>query len=50
VPVGAGIVQNISEHFDLGLRFSFDNLLGHQVDGVSRADARSLAALLILRR
>lgn len=49
VPVGAGVVRNLSERVDLGARFSFDNLLGHQPDGVSRADARSIAAVLIVR-
>ena len=49
VKLGAGVVQNLNERFDLGLRFSFDNLLGHQAEGVSRADARSIAALLLIR-
>jgi hypothetical protein len=50
VPVGIGAVRSLTEHVDLGVRFSFDNLLGHQVDGVGRADQRSLALLLALRR
>ena len=29
VPLGLGLVGNVSSHLDLGLRFSFDNLLGH---------------------
>ncbi len=49
VPVGVGAVRNLNETFDLGLRFSFDNLLGKQQDGVSRADARSVALLLVVR-
>lgn len=49
IPVGLGAVRNLTEHVDLGARFSFDNLLGKQVDGVGRADARSLALLLVLR-
>jgi len=50
VPVGIGIVQNISESLDVGVRFSFDNLLGKVPDGVGRADQRSLAALVTLRK
>jgi len=49
VPVGVGVTRNLTEHVDVGARFSFDNLLGKQVDGVGRADARSLALLLVLR-
>jgi hypothetical protein len=49
VPVGVGLLQNLNEHFDLGVRFSFDNLLGHEVQGVGRADTRSLAILLNVR-
>jgi hypothetical protein len=49
VPVGLGVVHSLSEHFDLGARFSFDNLLGHQATGVGRADERSLAVLLLVR-
>jgi hypothetical protein len=49
VPLGIGVVQNLSPHFDLGARFSFDNLLGHQPQGVSAADTRSLAILLNIR-
>jgi len=50
VPVGVGLVQNLNSHFDLGARFSFDNLLGSQVDGgPGRGDARSLAILLNIR-
>jgi hypothetical protein len=49
VPVGLGVVRNITPNIDVGGRFSFDNLLGHQPDGVDRADTRSLAILLILR-
>ena len=49
VPLGLGLVGNVSSHVDLGLRFSFDNLLGNVAAGVSRADIRSIALLLILR-
>lgn len=49
IPVGLGLVRNLSEHFDLAARFSFDNLLGHEEMGVARADARSLAVLLNIR-
>src|SRR4029079_4590180 len=28
VPLGLGLVGNVSRHVDLGLRFSFDNVLG----------------------
>ncbi|HVV84504.1 MAG TPA: hypothetical protein VHE35_15655 [Kofleriaceae bacterium] len=50
VPLGLGLVRNLGEHLDVGARFSFDNLLGHQTDGVGRADARSLSFLLTMRR
>ena len=33
----------------LGLRFSFDNLLGHETTGVSRTDERSLGVLVNVR-
>jgi hypothetical protein len=49
VPLGLGLVQSLNKHFDLGARFSFDNLLGNQPDGVNRADLRSLAILLNIR-
>jgi hypothetical protein len=49
VPLGVGVVGNINPSVDLGLRFSFDNLLGHQEDGVSRTDARSIGLLAIFR-
>jgi len=49
VPLGLGLVGNVSSHVDLGLRFSFDNLLGHVVTGISRADARSIGLFLTLR-
>ena len=49
VPLGLGVVANLTRHLDLGLRFSFDNLLGHQATGESRADERSIGLLLILR-
>ena len=43
IPVGFGVLQNLTRHFDLGLRFSFDNLLGHDTPNLGRADTRSLA-------
>jgi hypothetical protein len=50
IPVGLGIVGNVSSSIDLGLRFSFDNLLGHEPGaGASRADARSIGLLLTIR-
>lgn len=49
VPLGIGVVQNLNRHFDLGARFSFDNLLGQQPPGVGAADTRSLAILLNIR-
>ena len=49
IPVGVGILQNLTPHFDLGARFSFDNLLGHEVPNTGRADIRSLAILLNVR-
>ena len=49
VPVGLGVVQNLNKNFDLGLRFSFDNLLGNQPEGVGAADTRSIALLLNIR-
>ena len=49
IPVGLGLLQNLTTHFDLGVRFSFDNLLGHETPGVGRADTRSLALLLNVR-
>jgi hypothetical protein len=48
-PLGLGIVGNINEHLDLGLRFSFDNLLGHQFPNTSRTDERSIGVLLNIR-
>jgi hypothetical protein len=49
IPFGAGLLQNLTPHFDIGLRFSFDNLLGHETAGVSRTDTRSLAILVNVR-
>jgi hypothetical protein len=48
-PLGLGIVANVSTSVDLGLRFSFDNLLGHQPMGASRTDQRSLGLLVVFR-
>jgi hypothetical protein len=49
VPLGLGLVGNVSRHVDLGLRFSFDNLLGNIPTGFARTDIRSLALLLTFR-
>jgi hypothetical protein len=49
VPLGLGLLQNLNKHFDLGARFSFDNLLGKQPADVGRADLRSFAVLLNVR-
>ncbi|HSZ83514.1 MAG TPA: hypothetical protein VLA14_14595 [Polyangia bacterium] len=48
-PLGLGIVANLTPHLDLGLRFSFDNLLGHQAPMTSRTDERSIGVLLNVR-
>lgn len=48
-PLGLGVVGNINAHVDLGLRFSFDNLLGHQPAGTSRTDWRSIGLLAVFR-
>src|SRR5882724_6696700 len=48
-PLGLGLVGNVNRHLELGLRFSFDNLLGHQVTGLSRTDVRSLGFLVTIR-
>jgi hypothetical protein len=44
-----GVVRNLTAHFDLGGRVSFDNLLGREPRGVDRADTRSVALLLNIR-
>jgi hypothetical protein len=49
VPLGFGLLQNLNRHFDVGLRFSFDNLLGHETPNIGRADTRSLALLVNVR-
>ena len=49
VPLGLGLVGNVSSNVDLGVRFSFDNLLGHVFPGIARTDARSIGLLLTLR-
>ena len=52
VPVGLGVVANLTPNLDLGLRFSFDNLLGKVPavpPGLSRTDLRSLGLLLTIR-
>jgi hypothetical protein len=49
VPLGLGVVGNVSTNIDLGLRFSFDNLLGHVPTGYSRTDLRSIALLFVFR-
>jgi hypothetical protein len=48
-PLGVGVVANLTPHLDLGLRFSFDNLLGHQGAIPSRTDERSIGVLLNIR-
>lgn len=49
VPLGIGVLQNLTTHVDLGARLSFDNLLGHEAPGIGRADTRSLAILVNVR-
>jgi hypothetical protein len=49
VPLGLGVVGNVNSYLDLGLRFSFDNLLGNELPGVSRTDERSLGLLAVFR-
>lgn len=48
-PLGLGVVANLNPNVDIGIRFSFDNLLGHQFVGYSRTDIRSIALLLSIR-
>jgi len=48
-PLGLGVVGNLTPNVDLGLRFSFDNLLGHQLPTFSRADERSIGILVNIR-
>jgi len=49
IPVGVGLIGNLNRNVDLGVRFSFDNLLGKVPDSASRGDQRSLALLLTIR-
>jgi hypothetical protein len=49
IPLGLGLVGNVTSHLDLGMRFSFDNLLGNAFPGISRADVRSIGLLLTFR-
>lgn len=49
IPVGLAFVANVSPSLDVGLRYSFDNMLGKRPDGVSATDSSSLAALLHMR-
>ena len=49
IPLGLAFVTNISESMDIGLRFSFDNLLGKRPDGVSSTAASSLAVIMNVR-
>jgi hypothetical protein len=49
IPLGLGALVNISTMIDVGLRFSFDNLLGSVPEGASRTDDRSLSLLLVIR-
>jgi hypothetical protein len=48
-PLGFGVVGNLNPNIDIGIRFSFDNLLGHQLVGHSRTDIRSIGLLLNIR-
>jgi len=54
VPVGVWLVVNLTPNLDLGLRFSFDDLLGNLppaavAAGLSHTDIRSLGLLLTIR-
>jgi hypothetical protein len=49
IPLGLALVYNINPHWDIGAKFAFDNLLGHQPPGVSRTDWRSLALIVNIR-
>jgi hypothetical protein len=49
IPLGLGLVGNVNRNVDIGLRISFDNLVGHQTPGSSRTDARSIGLLLTIR-
>lgn len=49
IPLGLGILANVSPRIDLGLRFSFDSFLGQVAAGVSRTDVRSIALLVNIR-
>jgi hypothetical protein len=49
IPLGFGVVGNLNPNLDIGIRFSFDNLLGHQYPGYSRTDTRSIGLLLNIR-
>jgi hypothetical protein len=49
VPLGLGVIGNLNSHLDLGLRFSFDNLLGNVPAGASRTDSRSIGLLVTVR-
>jgi hypothetical protein len=49
VPLGLGLVGNVNSNVDLGVRFSFDTLLGHIATGTARTDTRSIGLLLTLR-
>jgi hypothetical protein len=49
IPVGAAVVVSPTNMFDLGASFTFLNLLGKQVGGASRADARGMQVFLAYR-
>ncbi len=49
IPLGVGVLANVSPTIDLGLRFSFDNLLGKTAMGMSRSDMRSIGLMMIVR-
>lgn len=49
VPLGLGLVANVSPNIDLGVRFSFDNLRGDVPEGASATDRRSFGLLVNFR-
>jgi hypothetical protein len=48
-PLGVGLIGNVNSTIDLGLRFSFDNMLGNRPPGVSRTQQSSLSLLMHIR-
>jgi hypothetical protein len=49
IPLGLGVIGNLSEAIDLGIRFSFDNLLGKIPPGLTRTSWSSLSLLMHVR-